>query len=582
MRLAVIIKERCNPAKCGLACVKVCPINRTGKDCVYINKETNKAVIDESLCTGCGLCVKKCPLNAIIIVNLPERLEENPFHRYGSNGFALYRIPEPEKGVVLGLIGRNGIGKSTALKLLSGVLKPNLGLERFSSIEDVKKQVLKHLRGSKAQAFFEALFKGAVKTVYKVQRIELVARKFQGSVKEFLEKASSDKEKILNTCKSLGIEHLMLRQLSTLSGGELQRVVIAFTALKDANFKFIDEPSSYLDIKQRVNTAKFIKQLSKDSAIVVVDHDLLMLDYMADYVQVLYGTPHAFGIVSKPMQAKAGINAYLEGYLRDLNVRFREKPIDFKTRKQSFKSATPCVEWPEFEVALNGFTLKVETGVLFQNEIIGIVGENGIGKSTFAKALAGLLNTKPELRLNVSIAYKPQYLEVNNNVLVKEFLKGWEAYKHLLKPFELEPLMNQELSTLSGGELQRVFIARALTREADLVLLDEPSAYLDIEQRLQLGKIVRDLLSATNSSALIIDHDLLFLTQISDRVLVFQGEPGLQGFARSPLSVEEAMNEFLKMLNITVRRDSITGRPRINKPESVLDKKQREKNTWFG
>lgn len=573
MRIAVVIKERCNPLKCDHLCSRICPVNRAGKECITIN---DKALIDESLCTGCGLCVKKCPFNAIIVVNLPEQLDEQPFYRYGVNEFVLYRVPEPEKGKVLGLIGQNGIGKTTALKLLSGLLKPNLGLEKITEPE-----ILKHLRGTKAQTFFTELFRKELRTVYKPQRVELIRTNFKGTVREFLKKAGNS-HNLLEVCTKLNIESLLNRELTTLSGGELQKVAIAFTSLKNADFRFIDEPSSYLDIKQRVKIAGFIKELSENSSIVVVEHDLLMLDYTADYVQVMFGVPNAYGIVSKPMQAKTGINAYLQGFLKDLNIRFREKPINFKLPQQRIGVSNELALWPRFTVNLQHFQLKAMQGNILENEIIGIIGENSIGKSTFIKALAGVLKTQPEINLNLNIAYKPQYLELEDpNITVREFLSGWKDYKHLLKAFNIEPLLDQELSTLSGGELQKTFIARALTRKANIVLLDEPSAYLDIEQRLQLGKIVRDLITATDSSAIIVDHDLLFLTQVSNRLIVFNGDPGIRGIASNPKHITKAMNEFLKSLQITVRKDPVTHRPRINKPESLLDREQKQKGDYY-
>ena len=127
MRVAVVEKTLCRPDKCNLECVRFCPINRGGAKCVWIDEETKKARISEELCVGCGICVKKCPFHAISIVNLPEKLKRDLVHRYGPNAFELFRLPIPKEGKVLGIIGGNGIGKSTSLKLLSGKIKPNLG-----------------------------------------------------------------------------------------------------------------------------------------------------------------------------------------------------------------------------------------------------------------------------------------------------------------------------------------------------------------------------------------------------------------------------------------------------------------------
>src|SRR5665647_1087635 len=125
MRIAIVHRERCHPQRCGTECIHYCPRVRTGDETVIIG-ESKKAEISEELCVGCGICVKKCPFDALDIISLPEELEV-PTHRYGKNGFALYGLPIPVPGKVTGILGANGIGKSTAVKILSGQLRPNLG-----------------------------------------------------------------------------------------------------------------------------------------------------------------------------------------------------------------------------------------------------------------------------------------------------------------------------------------------------------------------------------------------------------------------------------------------------------------------
>ena len=126
-RIAVVNADRCKPNKCNQECKNFCPVNRIGRLCVDVDLLSKISTISEPVCIGCGICVKKCPFEAISIINLPTNLDKDTTHRYGPNSFKLHRLPTPKLGQVVGLIGINGIGKSTALSILVGKLKPNLG-----------------------------------------------------------------------------------------------------------------------------------------------------------------------------------------------------------------------------------------------------------------------------------------------------------------------------------------------------------------------------------------------------------------------------------------------------------------------
>lgn len=151
--------------KCRQECKKSCPVVRTGKLCIEVTPESKIAFISERLCIGCGICPKKCPFDAINIINLPTNLETQVTHRYSANSFKLHRLPMPRPGQVLGLVGTNGIGKSTALKILSGKLKPNLG--RFDNPPDWE-EILKYFRGSELQSEYPGSY-GACDRIDNVQ-----------------------------------------------------------------------------------------------------------------------------------------------------------------------------------------------------------------------------------------------------------------------------------------------------------------------------------------------------------------------------------------------------------------------------
>lgn len=576
----VVRKEKCNPEGCGgYLCMRVSPSNRMGKKAI-IKSSDGKVEVNEDLISDADrIASNKCPFGALIMVNLPESLNKEPLHRYGKNGFSLYNLPIPVFGKVTGIIGKNGVGKTTALNILAGHIQPNLGIEeKRANLEELKE----YFKGSEAQAFLERREKGEIKVAYKPQLIDKIPEKYSGTVRELLNSVD-EKGLFEDVVKQLSLEKILDREIDKISGGELQRVAIAATFLKKANVYFFDEPSSYLDIKQRMIVAKFIRNMIKeDIAIMVVEHDLIILDYLADLVHIIYGTPKAFGIVSGIKSAKAGINAFLSGYLKEENMQIREHSIRFSKRAITHKeNEINITEWKDFEYSLGSFSLYASKGGIKRGCVTGILGENGIGKTTFARILVGEIQTPFSLK-NMNLAYKPQYLKPKE-AIVSEYLKdAFERYKpYIINPLEIENLAYRNMDELSGGELQIVEIAKALSEEADIVLLDEPSAYLDVEQRLKLSKVMRDIMDLTGRSAIIIDHDLLFLDYISHELLIFSGEPSIRGEVEGPFTMEDGMNRFLKDIDVTFRREEESGRPRANKPGSVKDREQKEEGKLY-
>ncbi len=587
-RIAVIDKHKCHPDKCGnFLCIRVCPINRMGDECIKEGYD-HKAIIDEKLCTGCGICPKKCPFGAINIINLPEELNSEPIHRYGQNGFALYNLPTPIFGKVVGIIGRNGIGKSTAIKVLSRQIMPNFGrIQNVTNVKDNKtkdtinkedfKEIIEYFKGSEAQAYFEKLRDGHIKISYKPQQVDQIPKQFNGTVHDLL-KQFDEKQIFDEITELLELKPILNSNVREISGGELQRVAIAATVMKKANVYLFDEPTSYLDIMQRMKIAKFIKSLAnEETAVLVIEHDLIILDYMTDMIHLMYGHEGVYGVVSGVKTTKNGINVYLSGFLKEENVRFRDYAIKFNPsaiikQQKDFL----LTEWTALEYKVGKFSLKVDNGSVNHGDVIGILGQNGIGKTTFVKILAGIIKTKEEDQLKLKISYKPQYLETSDELVMSVLHRAIQNYEiQLIRPLNIKELFMRKLSELSGGELQRVAIAHCLSQEADIFLMDEPSAYLDVEQRLIVSKVIKEMMFTSGKSAIIVDHDLVFIDYLSDKLIVFDGEPAISGFAHPPMDMSTGMNKFLSELNITFRRDDENHRPRVNKEDSQKDREQK-------
>jgi len=241
-------------------------------------------------------------------------------------------------------------------------------------------------------------------------------------------------------------------------------------------------------------------------------------------------------------------------------------------------------------------------------EIIGLLGENGCGKSTFMEMLAGQHDKKVEIEGEVQkgqfetaehslrdlgVSYKRQHnaprfrkFPGSVNALLERTIQrglGDRQFRLLvMKPLNMEELGELKVASLSGGELQRVAICICLGTPAQVYLLDEPSAGLDCEQRVVVAKTIkRWVITHLRKTAFVIEHDFLMASALSDRVIVYSGNPGVECTAHAPTNVVDGMNKFLKALNITFRRDPSNFRPRINKQGSAKDSEQKRENNYY-
>lgn len=353
---------------------------------------------------------------------------------------------------------------------------------------------------------------------------------------------------------------------------------------------------------------------------------------MSDFIHCLYGQPGCYGVVTKRAGLRNGINNFLAGYIPAENMQFRNKALSFKVTQASaqelkdmglglasektlgyltYEGMTKTLS-SEKEDGANekkSFTLHVEPGNLADAEVVGLMGENGTGKTTYIEMLAGLHDKttpsevegeKPSydsvplslLGMGVTMSYKKQdyapkfrrYTKTVRELFERNLPAAFQdsLFKlFVMRPLRVEELIDLQVNHLSGGELQRLAITVCLGTPAAVYLIDEPSAGLDCEQRIIVAKVIkRWVVSHLNRTCYVIEHDTLMMAALADRMILFTGTPGVEATAHSPCSVRDGFNDFLKSLDVTFRRDPSNHRPRLNKMHSVKDTQQKAAGTF--
>jgi ATP-binding cassette subfamily E protein 1 len=612
--IAVIDRNKCKPDKCSHQCKRKCPVNITGKACIEIEncgdaiqpkvlaigvrtiKQRKVAKINESICIGkaCGICQNVCPFGAIYMVNIPSQLVENIVHSYGENTFRLYKLPLPKSSKIIGLLGRNGCGKTTILNILSKKIIPNFDQDVVLS----EKKVLTKVRGCELQKYLDLLYSNKLKINTKQQDIVSKREKI-GLLKV------SDVLKKINTyprytrvVDELKLTKLLDNDVSTLSGGELQKLVCATMLIKEADVYIFDEPTNFLDIEYRIKIANLIRELisndERQKFVFVVDHDLSILDFVADYIHIVYGEAGAYGVVSTLYPTLEAINNYFEGYIPADNMRFRktayklnnnpsedEKVMSNGTYYSSlinYKSET--ISFPNFKLFINELQLTDDTTMVI------ILGKNGCGKTTYLNFLKDKLGFQTSYKTQLGLAEYPKHITVLEllqqkigKAMCDAIFKG-----SVVKALEMEKIYDKQVYKLSGGENQLLHITLCLGTPADVYLFDEPSASLDVERRFVITKVIKRFLQHNKKVGFIVEHDILMAISLAKEsssriVLVEQKEHRCES---SPLlDFNTGINRFLKSIDATFRTDGSNGRPRLNKLNSTNDRIQKNNNAYF-
>lgn len=599
-RLAIIDKDKCKPKKCHKECYKSCVVNQIGKLCIEIEEI---AKISDELCIGCNICVSKCPFGAIKIVNLPSQIENALVHSYGENMFKLYKLPHPKLGKIIGILGPNGCGKTTIMNILSNNVKPNFGKDQ-DNIKIESTEVLYNVRGTELQKYLKSLYENKFRINVKPQDILSLINKIknkEATIKDVLEKYK-DCENYDLIIKTLDMNKIMNNKVLTLSGGELQKLTCSLSIIKEADVYFFDEPTNYLDIEYRIKIAKLIKEINiNNKYIYIVDHDLTVLDFVSDYIHIMYGEPSAYGVVSTLYSTLEGINIYFEGYIPADNMRFRKEPYKLNelyqndTDEESHSNSVGTFKYDEDIVKFDNFELHImESKIETYTNLIVVLGKNGTGKSTYLNYLRD--------KLNLQVSYKPQLNIINfqNQKItvlelfyeqIKESMTLGMFVSDVINLLNIDTIYNKKIKNLSGGEMQRVSIALCLGKKADVYLIDEPSASLDIEHRFNITKVIKRFLLHNKKIGFIVEHDILMAISLAkepnSKIIMFEELENSNNNSKricetSPLlNFNNGINKFLKSINTTFRTDKINRRPKINKLNSINDQEQKKSNNYY-
>lgn len=633
VRIAVINKEKCKPTKCNFECGLICPVNRQRKECIKLvdiedtitsTAKKRIAKINEDFCIGCGLCTKEqtgCPFGAVMIVNVPTELQQDIIHRFGPNGFRLYRMPVLKQGQVLGLLGQNGIGKSTIVSILSGKMIPNF--EQFDKYGKEKQiqnttTVINSFKGSEMHKYMTKLYSGQLEVSIKTQHVDqivnfLKSKSLNPTAREFLSKRikyESTDDWYKTVIETLNMDLFLDLKVITLSGGELQRLICAVTLLSKANVYIFDEATNFLDVSQRLNVSRLIRALvTPDTYVVVIEHDLSILDYISDDICIMYGKPSAYGVVSKPMGTANGINSYFDGYIASENMRFRKNEYNIislntsesekvsKSEKSFNDISYECsiIEYERFQLEIYAGSVPTE------GSITVVMGKNGTGKTSFINYVAN------KFKDNTVVAHKPQYLSVDQFMekdgsypTVGDFLNSTvrasllnEMFKSdVVGPMEIDSIKDRHLNELSGGEMQRFWITYTLGQDAHVYFLDEPSSCLDVEIRTNVTKLIKKFTMHNKKIIFVVEHDMMMAAGLGSEpntqaIIVTEKNDSSIELKKTTVSsavpFSTGINEFLKILNVTFRTQSTSkhNRPRINKIGSAKDREQKAAGKYY-
>ena len=544
-----------------------------------------------------------------------------------------FEINEKDK---IAVVGRNGSGKTTLLKSLVdySMLEEGVGTSKFG----VYKQgspVIGYLK----QIDFEDDSRTMLEEILKVykditdleNKIENLSSKMQESNDEKLIRnytESLDRFEFLGgytykkeyeiAIKKFGFKSEdENKKISEFSGGQRTKIAFLKLILSKPDILLLDEPTNHLDITAIEWLEGYLKNYPK--AVVIVSHDRMFLDRIVNKVyEIEYGTLTSYkgNYRDFEIQKRANYEKQLKDYeyqqseikrLTDIANRFRYKPTkakmalsklkqidrmikveepnkyDLKTFHNNFnikESGKNVLEVKDLEIGYNKVLQKISFS-LYRGQKLGIIGKNGIGKSTLLKTIAGLLpplGGSFSFGYNVSLGYFDQQLEFKNieNTVYEEFIEEFPELtttkaRTILGSFLFTgEEVEKQIKVLSGGEKARLKLCEILKKEPNLLLLDEPTNHMDIVGKESLEQI----LSEYKGTLIFVSHDRYFVNKIADTILEFK--PGKVTFFDGNYEEFQEWKEKNEELDEKIKNDknnkTIKNKEKSSKNEFLLNK----------
>ncbi|WP_394271198.1 ABC transporter ATP-binding protein [Anaerococcus nagyae] len=457
-------------------------------------------------------------------------IRELSFKYKGGANYSLKDINlKINKGECILLCGKSGCGKSTLLKLINGIIPEFYdgdicGSVRVNGINTFTTEI------HELSKFVGSVFQNPKTQFYTTNTTDEIAFGLEnyGIDTETINKRITEVE------KELHLERLMNKNIFNLSGGEKQKIAIASTYALSPEIFVLDEPSSSLDIKSMKELSQTIENLkAMGKTIIIAEHRLWYLKdivdraiYMEDGKIIREYNMEEIEKLSEDERLKTGLR---HSSYKDINLVNNEESFNeessLEIRNLIFKRNARTI-------------LSIDNLKFSYGNIIGIVGENGIGKSTFAKIVCGLYKTndgeilKADKRFNRRNRIKESLLvmqEVNyqlftdtvfDEILLTSKIRDKNIINTYLKDMELENIIDRNPHTLSGGQKQRVIILSALLSGKKILFFDEPTSGLDYRNMKIVAKNIKKV-KKKDRLILIISHDIEFLESVCDSIVEF-------------------------------------------------------------